>query len=89
MHQDVNVCIDGKNGSGCEDIYVTICYFPLVSYALTWRLSIYAFLFSDIDECVDGSAPCTPGCANTEGSYDCLCHSGYELNADGVNCDGM
>ena len=27
-------------------------------------------------------------CNNTEGSYECLCMDGYELDVDGRNCTG-
>ena len=43
--------------------------------------------FVDTDECLTVS-PChaNAACSNTEGSYTCLCNSGY--SGDGVSCDG-
>ena len=40
----------------------------------------------DVDECVDGSHMCDSNgnCTNTDGSYICDCHVGY--NGDGYNC---
>ena len=43
--------------------------------------------FLDIDECV--SSPCEHICANTPGSYHCLCQSGYEFDPlDSSSCHG-
>lgn len=46
----------------------------------------YLSLSADIDECVH--QPCMNGtCKNTVGSYNCLCHSGFELNLNN-QCTG-
>jgi len=42
---------------------------------------------ADIDECL--SSPCGQICTNTAGSYQCSCNNGYELDSDGITCDGM
>ena len=42
----------------------------------------------DIDECTSGTARCSQVCNNTEGSYICSCDPGYQLNADGLQCNG-
>ncbi|XP_035880997.1 multiple epidermal growth factor-like domains protein 6 [Phyllostomus discolor] len=39
-----------------------------------------------VDECVVGLARCAHGCLNTQGSFKCVCHAGYELGADGQQC---
>ena len=42
----------------------------------------------DINECdlnIDG---CDQTCVNTVGSFLCNCTDGYELNEDGILCDG-
>jgi len=38
-------------------------------------VNIHFFHFSDIDECSEQGAPCSPGlqCINTIGSYKCHC----------------
>uniref|UniRef100_A0A1I8GCU0 EGF-like domain-containing protein n=1 Tax=Macrostomum lignano TaxID=282301 RepID=A0A1I8GCU0_9PLAT len=41
---------------------------------------------SDTDECALGFHACRHGCANTPGSFRCLCPPGYRLAADGRNC---
>lgn len=40
----------------------------------------------DVDECLARPPPCDQLCRNTEGSYQCVCRSGYELDEDGANC---
>lgn len=39
-----------------------------------------------MDECATGLAQCAHGCLNTQGSFKCVCHAGYELGADGRQC---
>ena len=46
-------------------------------------------MFSDIDECSDGTDDCSQTCTNTVGSFICGCNSGYELDSDGLTCNGM
>ena len=44
---------------------------------------------TDIDECADsGTHTCSGGseCLNSEGSYDCVCSTGYQLSQDGSSC---
>ena len=43
---------------------------------------------SDINECNSngGLGPCQHICTNTNGSFNCSCHSGYTLS--GLNCTG-
>ncbi|CRK94788.1 CLUMA_CG008282, isoform A [Clunio marinus] len=41
----------------------------------------------DIDECSEHHNVCLNGhCENTEGSYRCHCHSGYELSQHNITC---
>ena len=42
----------------------------------------------DIDECLTGKSGCQHDCVNLNGSYYCLCRSGYRLRQDNITCDG-
>ena len=44
------------------------------------------YCFKDTNKCL--GAPCGPNsnCTNTNGSYICVCQTGYERN--GINCTG-
>lgn len=43
----------------------------------------------DIDECYSGIDLCEFNCTNTIGSYACSCDIGFQLNEDGLQCDGQ
>ncbi|XP_060579993.1 fibrillin-2-like [Ruditapes philippinarum] len=45
----------------------------------------------NIDECVGYSGPdkCEQNCTNTDGSFNCNCFDGYELNRNGHSCDDI
>jgi len=47
-----------------------------------------ADVVADIDECAEHSDNCSPvaTCLNVEGSFTCVCNSGYTGN--GVHCEG-
>ena len=46
------------------------------------------FIYSDIDECSEGTDVCTQTCTNTIGSFICGCNNGYLLDDDGFTCLG-
>ena len=52
---------------------------------------MYVFIYSFIDtnECLLNNGGCTQWCTNTIGSYHCDCRSGYQLNSDGISCNGQ
>lgn len=56
------------------------------------KISLFVFSHpSDVDECAAVPHPCdntNGGCEDTDGSYNCICNPGYELNIDGIMCDG-
>lgn len=47
----------------------------------------YSVTISDINEC-NGTHSCEYHCTNTYASYVCLCPKGYQLNSDGLTCNG-
>ena len=47
------------------------------------------YYFIDVDECTEGTSGCEQICSNTVGSFFCSCQSGYTLDADGTNCNGI
>lgn len=58
------------------------------NYCSCYRLINKGKLFSDVDECVEGSHKCSVDavCNNTKGSYKCTCKPGY--HGDGLTCEG-
>ena len=57
---------------------------------------IFSYLCIDIDECVSGIDECDPvstQCVNNDGSYTCVCKSGYAPYMNGSmtpwNCLGL
>ena len=55
----------------------------------TGNYCTYTFIYSDIDECSEGTDVCTQTCTNTIGSFICGCNYGYILYDDGFTCLGM
>ena len=50
------------------------------------KFTIMYFIKLDIDECNEGTSLCDTNakCINTNGSYECICNSGYE--GSGLTC---
>lgn len=48
----------------------------------------YQDTFSDVDECMEGTAMCEQQCSNTIGSYTCSCGEGFIIDENGYVCDG-
>ncbi|XP_070549842.1 uncharacterized protein [Ptychodera flava] len=44
---------------------------------------------NDYDECEVDNGQCQHNCVNTEGSYNCTCNIGYQLNSGRHNCDDI
>ena len=42
----------------------------------------------DIPNCAINDHNCSQICVEVEGSFNCSCYSGYELQDDGVTCTG-
>ena len=47
---------------------------------------IIFLLFSDINECTEGSHNCEQSCTDTTGSFTCSCDGEFTLAADGRSC---
>ena len=60
------------------------------NYKLTFLFNISGYLFHpDIDECGNRTDGCSQICTNTNGSFICGCNSGFQLDNDGITCNGM
>ena len=46
------------------------------------------FSLPDVDECTINNGGCEQLCSNTIGSFICTCGSGYQLDENGINCNG-
>ena len=49
---------------------------------------VFRMIFSEVDECLEGTAGCSHQCENTQGSYLCLCSQGFQLDSEAKNCIG-
>ena len=58
---------------------------PLLWHKLCWTVQNNII---DVDECQNITS-CEQLCMNTMGSYECGCTSGYELQHDGLTCEGQ
>ena len=61
--------------------------FNTCSCALILNASLI-FLFPDVDECA-GEHGCEYGCNNINGSFECFCETGFELDSTGYACQGQ
>ena len=43
----------------------------------------------DVDECLTDNGGCTQTCNNIDGSYQCSCWDGYQLDSDNHTCTGQ
>ena len=43
----------------------------------------------DIDECASNNGGCQHNCANSRGTFSCSCNPGFELAANGLDCNGQ
>ena len=49
---------------------------------------MFSYVCVDIDECI-GFHGCSYMCQNLNGTYRCLCDTGYIIQADERQCQGM
>ena len=83
------------------DVTVAISLTLMVKHAtvcdifIPWVTCIHDFdgmshcIHTDIDECSGDAHSCEHICRNTEGSYICECHEGYELHHNRMSCQGL
>ena len=53
-----------------------------------WTNIYIYFVFQDVDECTNNNGGCEHLCSNTIGSFLCDCGAGYQLDGNGLNCNG-
>ncbi len=51
-------------------------------------VNVHMIFLPDFNECAVNNGDCEQQCTNTITSFNCLCMSGYILEADGFNCSG-
>ena len=54
-----------------------------VMYDISW------LCHSDIEECITDTHNCSQLCVEMHGGYECDCSNGYELEDNGVTCQGL
>ncbi|CAG2197543.1 unnamed protein product [Mytilus edulis] len=72
--------------SGTYMVYVHVYQMLSTCISNLYYHQIYCIV--DIDECTTTSK-CAHLCANTVGSYQCSCRTGYQLALDGVSCSDV
>ena len=72
LHENTKIC----NSKQCSSAICTRCMFSLT------------FHFADYNECADFmDNHCKHECTNSFGSFQCYCHTGFELLEDGLQCE--
>lgn len=64
------------------------CTFTETIWKSKEYVTVYVCAPSDIDECTIENGGCETFCTNSEGSYECSCHTGYALMPDLRTCTG-
>ena len=98
---DINECITGNNAcnQNCTNIDGYYLCYCITGYHLmnnqrtcTGRSNTCSINFNhfiDTNECLLNNGGCSQLCTNTIGSYHCFCRDGYQLNVNGIDCDGQ
>ena len=61
----------------------------IIWYILSVKLLNHCLIvFIDINECNTTNGGCEHSCTNTIGSFICNCELGYQLDENGLNCNG-
>ena len=94
-HSGYELSIDGKTCTGEKSLYLSVVFetprrgysmFSVVDTIYTTSTSNSIYSCSDINECSLDDGGCSQGCANTRGSYTCICKPGYQLGTDDKTC---
>ena len=95
FHNCQQKCVELEGGFSCA------CFdgFELQNDSVSCKGNVLSYLnsgnyfdysYADIDECKLGTSRCQQICINTNGSYNCDCQSGFQLNTtDNYTCIGM
>jgi len=64
-------------------------FFTLIKHFIPFKYQKKKKKWIDINECLTNNGGCDVNaiCANTIGSFNCQCHSGY--SGDGITCTGI
>ena len=63
-------------------------FVSLFALSLMTEKSLFFFSSSDVDECSKDNVCMRGQCLNTDGSFLCLCETGFKFNADMADCEG-
>ena len=81
-----NVVFFASKGQDTTDHYV--CEFHVSVGGFLIKLSLYAIVSSDINECKYQNGGCSHECVNDDGGHHCACPKPLELSDDNHNCRG-
>ena len=73
------------------NVHVRMAIYYIMIVVVQVSISNYIVTISskpDINECDEGNGGCSDYCDNTQGSFECSCDDGYELESDRRNCVG-
>lgn len=66
-------------------INVMTCNFSFDNHECVFASLLYS---PDINECMLSPSVCEQTCTDVPGSFTCRCLSGFELQSDGISCNG-
>ena len=58
---------------------VILAVHKILLHALNLYQAIFLLFVVDINECIMGTDVCSQRCLNTEGSFQCSCFQGFQL----------
>ena len=75
--------------NSCIVVLLLLAVFSLYTLVDKELKLCYCLVIPDIDECTTENGGCNQTCTNQVGSFTCSCGTGFELNVDGLDCDGQ